>query len=64
MFENLMGRVWEATYRFAFVELHKTHDPYRLVQVLTTQADDLGHLLDEANQLVKELEKLDTDALR
>jgi len=64
MFEKLIRRVRETTYRFASEELFRANDPYRLVQVLTTQADDLGHLLDEANQLVKELEKLDTDALR
>ena len=57
MYEELIARVNRAQAEFAF-ELARCEDPYRLAQILTDSAENMGHLFDEANQMVKELEEL------
>ena len=56
MFDELMARVYRAQATF-YWELARTHDPYRLSFLLSAHAEDIGHLYDEASQMVKELEE-------
>ena len=56
MFETLMNMIRRSQAMFDF-ELANCLDPYRLRKLLKDQAEDLGHRYDEANQMVKELEK-------
>jgi hypothetical protein len=54
-FEELIHDVRHKDAEFGY-ELSKTLDPYRLGHLLKEHAEDIGHLYDEANQMVQELE--------
>ena len=56
MFEELMYAVHGAIAKFHY-ELALCNDPYRLTQITKAHVENMGHIYDEANQMVKELEE-------
>ena len=55
MFEELTNRVWRVKSEFD-LQLTMCFDPYRLEHLCAKHAEDMGHFMDEAKQMVKELE--------